>query len=72
MTGHRDRDLGQTEDEGRRADEGTRDDATLRLLAEELAVAKEKVETYRGPASSWLHPSGGSEANWFLADDART
>jgi len=55
MTGHRDRDLGQTEDESRRADEGTRDDATLPLLAEELAVAREKVETGRVRISTRTH-----------------
>lgn len=47
MTGQRDRDPGQTEDEDRPAGEGTPDDVTLRLLAEELAVAKEEVETGR-------------------------
>jgi len=40
MTGQRDRDPGQTEDEGRPAGERTHDDTTLRLLAEELVVAK--------------------------------
>jgi len=47
MTGHPDGDPSQTEDESRRALEKTRDDATLRLLAEELSVVKEKVETGR-------------------------
>jgi len=55
MTGHRDGDPGQTEDESRRAVEETHDDATLRLLAEELSVAKEKVETGRVRISTRTH-----------------
>jgi uncharacterized protein (TIGR02271 family) len=55
MTGHRGRDPDQTEDESRPAGEGTRDDATLRLLAEELTVAKEKVETGRVRISTRTH-----------------
>ena len=55
MTGHRDDDPGQTEDESRCTVEGTHDDATLRLLAEELSVAKEKVETGRVRVSTRTH-----------------
>jgi len=55
MTGHGDGDPGQTEDESRPAVEGTRDDATLRLLAEELSIAKEKVETGRVRISTRTH-----------------
>ena len=47
MTDQRDRDPGQTGNEDRSTGGGTSDDATLRLLAEELAVAKEEVETGR-------------------------
>jgi uncharacterized protein (TIGR02271 family) len=55
MTGHRDGDPDQTEDESRPAAEGKDDDATLRLAAEELAVAKEKVETGRVRVSIRTH-----------------
>jgi len=55
MTGHRDDDPGQTEDESRCTVEGTHDDATLRLLAEELSVAKQKVETGRVHISTRTH-----------------
>src|SRR6516164_3547435 len=47
MAGQRDRDSSRAGNEDRSACGGTPDDATLRLLAEELAVAKEKVETGR-------------------------
>jgi len=55
MTDHRDDDPGQTEDESRPTVEGTHDDATLRLLAEELSVAKQKVETGRVRISTRTH-----------------
>jgi uncharacterized protein (TIGR02271 family) len=55
MTGHRDGDPGQTEDESQSAGEGTHDDATLRLLTEELTVAKEEVETGRVRISRRTH-----------------
>jgi uncharacterized protein (TIGR02271 family) len=45
MTGERDRDPSQTGDGHRSSGEEPPDDLTLRLLAEELAVAKEEVET---------------------------
>jgi uncharacterized protein (TIGR02271 family) len=55
MTGQCDGDPGQTDNEDRSAGEGTAGDATLRLLAEELAVAKEKVETGRVRISTRTH-----------------
>jgi len=55
MTGQRDRDLGQAGHEDRSAGEGTPEDVTLRLLAEELAVAKEEVETGRVRISTRTH-----------------
>ena len=45
----------QTGDESPSAVEGTRDDATLRLVAEELAVAKVKVEIGRVRISTRTH-----------------
>jgi uncharacterized protein (TIGR02271 family) len=55
MTGQRDRDPGQTGDGDRSSGAGTPDDLTLRLLAEELAVAKEEVETGRVRISTRTH-----------------
>ena len=55
MTTNDDSDQNQTERDSGPVVEGTGDDATLRLLAEELSVTKEKVETGRVRISTRTH-----------------
>jgi len=55
MTASRDGDTLQTNDEARSAIEGTHDEMKLRLLAEELSVAKETFETGRVRISTHTH-----------------
>jgi uncharacterized protein (TIGR02271 family) len=55
MTARGDNGPSKTKGESRVAVEGRNDDATLRLVAEELSVAKEKVETGRVRISTRTH-----------------
>ena len=55
MTANGDGDQNKTEGDSGPVVEGTGDDATLRLLAEELSVTKEKVETGRVRISTRTH-----------------
>ena len=55
MTTNDDSDQNQTERDSGPVVEGTGDDITLRLLAEKLSVAKEKVETGRVRISTRTH-----------------
>jgi uncharacterized protein (TIGR02271 family) len=55
MTANGDGDQNKTEGDSGPVVEGTGDDTTLRLVAEELSVAKEKVETGRVRISTRTH-----------------